>query len=94
MNFNTSLTKSFFKENNIRSEPKAIEKFKKIMIAKGLELAKIAAENARKRHRKTVSEEDIEEFASEERLEDEHEQVPEDDDEEETDENGEEDDEN
>ena len=61
MNFNTSLAKSFFKSANIRSDPAAIEKFKKIMIAKGTEIAKNAAENARVRMRKTVSVADLDE---------------------------------
>ena len=58
---NTSCAKSFFKENDIRSEPDAVEKFKELLIVKGLEIAKAAANAAIKRNRKTVSVLDFEE---------------------------------
>jgi len=55
MNINTSLAKAFFKENDIRSTPEAINKFKELLETAGLSIAKNAAENAKDRNRKTVS---------------------------------------
>ena len=65
ININTSCAKSFFKSVDIRSDPEAIEKFKTILVANGLAIAKNAAENARSRNRKTVSPQDFDENVKE-----------------------------